>query len=436
MLCKINPSVNGTVTDQEAVAINFLRAIQAITTAAANSTPSVLSQTGPTASPAGADVITQVISNTEGGGWANTANTNITSNYSTSFASPYTLDLSRDSGKSAYPFRKLSFRTNPNYLFSGAYATYPTILVSHGFNTTANAGGNYLLGTTQAMPDAGGVYTSNRFDVNKTDEGTTGYTYTPWSPGVLGGEWLVASTERYFILMSGGLNAAGSTFGPGGMMYVGLRTTQAWEDSYNDNPPIVSVCYDASAYYDNSCGSNASMWTRTLSSSGTVNSTPFWYRINNRPFNATSASVLDTSGNYIDPLTAYSYSTSQWNSFLRDARFHWANEMQIPMCPSAGFSNFKSKIRGYYQVTGPTMDPSTGTFVPPAFPIVFAKNNQGATTAGGTAIGLYKSMSGSDTFLQQYYTPGQTFVVNNEAYYAYVIGNDTLYRDMFLIRKA
>jgi hypothetical protein len=82
------------------------------------------------------------------------------------------------------------------------------------------------------------------------------------------------------------------------------------------------------------------------------------------------------------------------------------------------------------------MDPSTGTFVPPAFPIVFARNNQGATTAGGTAIGLYKSMSGSDTFLQQYYTPGQTFVVNNEAYYAYVIGNDTLYRDMFLIRKA
>lgn len=435
MLCKINPSVNGTVTDQKAIAINFLRAIQAITTAAANSTPSVLSQTAPTASPSGTDVITQVISNAEGGGWANTANTNITSNYNASFASPYTLDLSRDSGKSAYPFRKLSFRTNPNQLFSGSFTTYPQILVSHGFNTTANAGGNYLLGTTQGMPGAGGVYTSNRFDVNKTDESTTSNNVTPWGPGVQGGEWLVASTERYFILMSGGLSSTAG-YGPGAMMYVGLRTTQAWEESYNDNPPIVSVCYDASAYYDNSCGSNASMWTRTLSSSGTVNSTPFWYRINNQPSNATSGAVIDVSGNYVDPLTVYSYSTSQWNSYVRDARYHWANEMQVPMCPSAGFSNFKTKIRGTYQVTGPTMDPSTGTFVPPAFPIVFAKNNQGATTAGGTAIGLYKSMSGSDTFLQQYYTPGQTFVVNNEAYYAYAIGNDPLYRDLFLIRKS
>jgi hypothetical protein len=435
MLCKINPSVNGTVTDQEAIAINFLRAIQAITTAAANTTPSALSQTGPTASPAGADVITQVISNTEGGGWANTANTNITSNYSTSFASPYTLDLSRDSGKSAFPFRKLSFRTNPSYLFNGAYTTYPHILVSHGFNTTANAGGNYLLGTTQTMPASGGSYTSNRFDVNKTDESTTAYSYTPWAPGVQGGEWLVASTERYFILMSGGLSGTAG-YGPGGMMYVGLRTTQAWEDSYNDNPPIASVCYDASYYWDQSCGSNASMWTRTLSSSGTVNSSPYWYRINNQPSNATSTAVLDVSGNYIDPLSCHSTSTSQWNSYIRDPRYFWANEMQLPMCPSAGFGNFKSKVRGNYQVTGPTTDPSTGTFVPPAFPIVFAKNTQGAMTAGGTAIGLYKSMSGSDTFLQQYYTPGQTFVVNNEAYYAYAIGNDGLYRDLFLVRKA
>jgi hypothetical protein len=435
MLCKINPSVNGTVTDQEAVAINFLRAIQAITTAAANTTPSALSQTGPTASPAGADIITQVISNTEGGGWANTANTNITSNYSTTFASPYTLDLSRDSGKSAFPFRKLSFRTNVNYVFNGSYTTYPHILVSHGFNTTANAGGNYLLGTTQAMPAAGGVYTSNRFDVNKTDESTTAYSYTPWAPGVQGGEWLVASTERYFILMSGGLSGTAS-YGPGAMMYVGLRTTQAWEDSYNDNPPIASVCYDASYFWDQSCGSNASMWTRTLSSSGTVNSSPYWYRINNQPSNATSGAVLDVIGNYIYPLSCHSYSTSGWNNYIRDPRYLWANEMQLPFCPSAGFGNFKSKVRGTYQVTGPTTDPSTGTFVPPAFPIVFAKNTQGATTAGGTAIGLYKSMSGSDTFLQQYYTPGQTFVINNEAYYAYVIGNDGLYRDMFLVRKA
>lgn len=234
--------------------------------------------------------------------------------------------------------------------------------------------------------------------------------------------------------MSGGLSATAG-LGPGAMMYVGLRTTQAWEDSYNDNPPVVSVCYDASYYYSYGCGSNASMWTRTLSSSGAVNSSPFWYRINNQP-SSSMGNAMTVTGDYMDPLSAYATQSTSWTTIAQDPRYHWANEMQLPMCPSAGFSNFKSKIRYQYQVTGPVMDPSTGTFVPPAFPIVFARNNQGATTAGGTAIGLYKSMSGSDTFLQQYYAPGQTFVVNNEAYYAYVIGNDTLYRDMFLIRKA
>jgi hypothetical protein len=434
MLCKINPSVNGTVTDQKAIAINFLRAIQAITTAAANSTPSALSQTAPTASPSGTNIITEVISNAEGGGWANTANTNITSNYSATATFPYTLDLSRESGKSAYPFRKLSFRTNPTYNFNSSYDTYPNIMVSHGFNTTANAGGSYLLGTSRVMPTSGGIYTSNRFDVNMTDGTTTAYAYTPWAPGVLGGEWLVASTERYFILMSGGLAASGN-FGPGGMMYVGLRTTQAWEDSYNDNPPIASVCYDASVNYVHGCGSNASVWMRTLSPSGTVNSNPFWYRMDCQSSVAQSAAAGTYTG--WDPLTFFnSGTTTQYATIMGNPYYHWASDIQMPMCPSAGVSNFKSKIRSTYGVTGPTTDPVTGTFVPPAFPIVFAKNTLGATNAGGTAIGLYKSMSGSDTFLQQYYTPGQTFAVNNEAYYPYVIGNNTLYRDMFLIRKA
>jgi len=95
----------------------------------------------------------------------------------------------------------------------------------------------------------------------------------------------------------------------------------------------------------------------------------------------------------------------------------------------------RSKQRGNYAMTGPVSDPLTGTLVPPAFPITFARNKQNSNNSGGTAIGLYKSMGGSDSFMQQYYTPGQTFVVNNEAYYAYAIGNDTLYRDLFLVRK-
>ena len=124
MLCKINPTL-GSATDERARAINWLRAVQAICTASAGSTPSVASVNTPTASPVigtsgSVNVITEVISNTEAGGWNNSPSTNITPNYNTAFASPYQLDLYRDSGKATYPYRKMSFRTNYHTSFAGS----------------------------------------------------------------------------------------------------------------------------------------------------------------------------------------------------------------------------------------------------------------------------------------------------------------------------
>jgi hypothetical protein len=104
------------------------------------------------------------------------------------------------------------------------------------------------------------------------------------------------------------------------------------------------------------------------------------------------------------------------------------------MCGGIG-GLFRGKHRNNTTMTGPVSDPSTGLLVPPAYPITFARHNQTSMNPGGQAIGLYKSMGGSETFMQRYYTPGQTFVVNNEGYYAYSMGNDALYRDLFLIRK-
>ena len=433
MLCKINPTVGGA-TNEQARAMNFLRAIQAICTASAGSTPSVLSQTGATASPSGADVITEIISNTEAGGWTSSANTNITSNYNTSFDQAYQVDLYRDSGKGAYPFRKLSFRTNPWYLFNNSYVSYPCILVSHGFNTTANAGGNYLLNTTTYMPDQGGMTNLYRFDVNHWGGGTNDADYHGFRPGA--GEWLIASTSQYFIAMSGAL---GTTGNPGTVMYVGLRTTNSWENQYDDNPPLASFVYDGGRYYNTCSGSNASMWCRTFGVTGTVNSNPAWYRIKNSVYNSMGNSN-DVLGNYIDPLSGnnYSGSATYWSNIGYDPRYYWSNEMQVPMLPGLGSGVMRSKSRqaAQFGVVPPVSDPATGTFVPPALPITFARNVQQSQNPGGTAIGLYKSLAGSDTYLQQYYTPGQTFVLNNESYYPYVIGNEATWRDMFLIRKA
>jgi hypothetical protein len=428
MLCKINPTLGGA-TDEKARAINFLRAIQAICTASAGSTPSVASITTPTASPvigtAGSvNIITEVISNTEAGGWTSSASTNLTSNYDASFGNQYTVDLYRDSGKATYPYRKLSFRTNPEQSFSG-YSSYPVIGVSHGFNTATDATGSYTLGSSWLETSYYGVTNRHRFDVNFWQDYGVYHGFRPSA-----GEWLIASTDRYFIAMSGAL---GSTGQPGMMMYVGLRTTNLWEDQYDDNPPLASVVYDGSSNFSVSSGSNASMFARTMQTTGVVNSLPAWYRINNTS-NSSFAGQVQTYGTNVDPLSGYNNQGVAFNTIATNPEYYWGNEMQVPMLPGV-FGLMRSKYRSDTVMIGPVSDPVTGTLVPPAFPITFARYKQNSNTSGGNTIGLYKSMGGSDTFMQLYYTPGQTFVINNEAYYAYAIGNLALYRDLFLVRK-
>jgi hypothetical protein len=427
MLCKINATLGGA-TDEKARAINFLRAIQAICTAPEGSTPSVASITAPTESPTigvnnSVDVITEVISNEEAGGWTSSASTTVTSNYNANLSVPYLVDLHRDSGKATYPFQKLSFRTNPNQMFNGSYTTYPMIGVSMGYNTESTATGAYTL-QWEGM-SAGGVSNRYRADVNFWSLATQNN--NGFRPAA--GEWLIASTGNYFIALSGALGNIGL---PGTMMYVGLRTTDAWEEQYADNPPLVSVVYDGGAGYTTGTGVNALMWARTRQLTGVINSLPAWYRIENTATNSLAITPA-ANGQSISPLSGLNLAI--WQAFqIQDSNLLWANEMQLPMLPGAG-GLMRSNYRQTTNITGPVADPVTGTLVPPAFPITFARHKHNSSTSGGTAIGIYKSMGGPDEFMQEYYTPGQTFVVNNEAYYAYAIGNDTLHRDLFLIRK-
>jgi hypothetical protein len=444
MLCKIDATVGGA-TDERARAINFLRALQAICTAPAGSTPSVASVTTPTASPVigtsgSVDVIREVISNTEAGGWTSSTATNITSNYNNSFGTPYTVDLSRNSGKGTYPFRKLTFRTNPYSLFNGSYTSYPFIAISYGFDTSSNPTTNYMNTalTSFDMPAVGGVVNRFRFDVNFCDSDATAQSYVPFRPAA--GEWIIASTERYFIALSGAL---GSTGNPGNVFYAGLRSTNQWEDQYDDNPPLCSFVYDGGPIYLQGTGSNSSMFARTLQTTGQVNSSPAWYRISNQ---GNSSQYLNfgnnqfnvAGGGNVDPLTGVmSHINMNMNGQTlptSNPGYWFANELQTPMLPV--YAGLRSKGRNNVHFLPMVTDPSTGIFTPPALPISISRNLQNSHNAGGQLFGLYKSASGPDSYLNTYFTPGQNFVVNNEAFYPYVIGNDTLYRDMFLIRRA
>lgn len=425
MLCKINATLGGS-TDERARAINFLRALQAICTAPAGSTPSVPSVgTGPTASPSGTNIITEVISNTEAGGWSTSSSTNITPNYNNAFASPYQLDLYRDSGKATYPYRKLSFRTPPTQPFSSTYTTYPRLYCVYGFNTAPDASGNYLLGTNNT---AFTNYETSRYYqiANRDATAANDLTYNRFLAPVAG-EYLIASTERYFMALSGGLGSNSGTF-----MYVGLRTTNAWEDQYDDNPPLVSLTYDGTDTYNQaSSGVGFKAWMRTIQTTGVVNSLPAWFGHEISAFNSYGAPTAPPTQTNICMLSGIGNTSTGWNTF-NDERYHWGANLAVPILP---VGQMRSKFRANATMTGPVTDPTTGTLVPPAYPLTVSRNVQNSQNSGSTLIGVYKSMGGSDLFMQQYYTPGQSFLVNGEYYYPYAIGNDTLYRDLFLIRR-
>jgi hypothetical protein len=428
MLCRINPTVGGA-TDERARALNFLRALQAICTAAAGSTPTCPSQTGPTASPSGTDVILEVISNTEAGGWTSSSSTNITSNYNASFASPYQLDLWRDSGKAVYPFRKMSFRTNPYYMFSSGYTSYPNIMASHGFNTANDASGGYLLGTTINNTATG---TTNAFKMESVywDNDVNSNTYLTWlQPNQ--GEMLIASTDRYFICITG--NVANLTGFQGNFTYMGLRQTQAWEDQYDDNPPICSLTYHGGQWWSSIAGF-ATMWARTINSNGTVNSSPSWYKTGNSAWGGAYNSNPGSNGTNIDPLTGWNNTNSGLQNFTFPS-IYYGNEMQIPMLPHT-YSMVTKRQDSQSHWIPPVTDPATGVFVSPAFPITFARNKNNSFNPGGNAFGVYKGFGGSDAWLSQYWVSGQNYIINNEAYYSYGCGHNQNYRDVFLVRKA
>jgi hypothetical protein len=246
-------------------------------------------------------------------------------------------------------------------------------------------------------------------------------------PGL--GEYLIASTERYFIAMSGGIGN-----GNGCLMYIGLRTTNAWEDQYDDNIPWVSLTYDGTdAYSSASAGVGYKAYMRTMQTTGTVNSSPFWFGGEIRSHNSYAQPVSEgTSLIASDPLSGWGSSGSSWSGYQMNETYNFAFSLQVPILP---YGMMRSKYRNNYGFVGAVADPLTGTMVPPAYPLNCARNVQNSHNSGGTLIGIYKSLSGTDTFMQQYYTPGQTFVVNSEVYYPYAIGNDTNYRDLFLIRK-
>lgn len=443
MLVVIDPK--SATTDEKIRAINLLRAVKAVATAGAGTTPSCLAWTTSTGT-TGAEMIT-VIANTEAGGWSAGAQDSVPSSGGfTTTTDTYKMDLYvTNTGCSTYPHHKFCMAVGDQYnsanLFSGNYTTYPNIIWWYGAHTATNMGtsGAFWTSTTE-IPS-----------FRQTKGATYGNSYGHLMPN--DGAFMMACTANYihFVNLYGtAYTNAGLSYGTNGggnwVVANGYRDTQSWEttSAYAASaPPVCSFAVDCRTNY-NSAGYPAYSWAwmQSINTSNTIVA-PKVYA--NSAFEGSSS----VNGAYMNPVTGSS--GSKGSSFISDMDYQRGNgpdtrSVRVTTSNSIALPLFTMSAHAYNNggsTIPPVWDSSTGALVPPAYPIVFS--NAYCTTTyprmapGGAMKGIYKSLSTANAGynMTNYVTLNQTYVVNGENYFPALTGRDAASSgmDLFLLRK-
>jgi len=495
MFVRFNPTL-GTST-AALRAYNFMRVITAVATSSAGSTPVVHPLTAANTYNTDLNLITEVLGNTEGGGWTvsdpgesgNTAHNLPDATYADSGITgrTYRADFWKPSSKATYPYIK--FTVLPQV--QDTWTTYPYMDIIYGIHTDTRF--NFVAGYAPSGGSGGGTATTGR-NLTAPSNNATAYAAHGIRPNETGTgqgtalisyqDWFLASTPDYFILIHPGFS----------ITYFGIRELNLWEQPYSDNPPIVGFHTPIRAHAAASALPRKMMaWWRLKDGAGEVRIAPFmsfYQDLGSTTFGSNPNGAPLTTGwqrnivtnNYQDIV----YSTSEASAIsrisgdpfggplfrlkgLRDSytrvignaianadnpgtQVNHPNPGQcapannrptpsLPLGPGAGF-NIITSFNSTGPIYPPIVDPNTGILVPCAYPanmmISVSSNNinEAYFNQGGRLYGFYKSLSGADEFMERYYNPGQNFVINNENWYPVVTGTDTLYRDMFLIRRA
>jgi hypothetical protein len=436
MLVKFDPTL-GT-TNASLRAYNFMRIITAVATASANSTPVVPPMTSQNTFNNSLNCITEVIANGEGGGWQ-VSGTNDTNGHNlpdTTYTDAnlnnkiYRADFFKPSGKAQYPY--LKFTVTPQLMTAGAWTSYPymDIIAGAHVDTRYNAIAGYVpVGT--GINGNNGLASVNLTSTENTTTQLPAHGVRPsetaigtGSAGLPRNEWILAVTENYFILIQPWTS----------ITYFGLRTTQPWELGYDDNPPIVGWHTPTWSWttLTNMPKKLMAFW-RLRDGTGTIRPQPYlsFYQSLTENFNYVTVNQFDSQFVSNEVISIRKITGDGRTSPLFNLRANRANYTSTPI-GSNGICYW------------PTTDPATGVQVPCAVPInmqlgivenTVTNQSQMYFNQGGRCLGIFKSLSGSDVFMNNFYTPGQNFVVDGENYYPVITGSDSVFRDMFLIRR-
>jgi len=454
MIITFDPKVGTSVPNNSATYINFLRCVTAACTAAAGTTtltvnPYTASNTIDTSK----NCIVSIDANTEAGGWTTSASHNVPSSGTNTPAvftliasngvitSNYKADFYTASGKSAYPYLKLSFHipiTNPydNYgtdgpVMPGAWESYPVVCSTFGHSTTTDWTDTNFIPTNVTSAHANVNSFSPFKDMSRRVSPYYGSTYNPWymkmSQNTV--QYKIAVTANYCIIWEvntasnsyvNGYNSSNYIFTGdysyyqryGSIIYHGLRETQGWENAYNDNPPWASWGYLHSAVNRTSGGGSYYHYP--------TNSVGAWMRTQTNTSQVSAPAMRSVQNTYNVSTTTDVTMTAYNNQALQVPLFKTRNADGPYMGATTATLN------------PPQADPVTGLQVPGAYPIIIRSTVDGAYNPGGACRGIYKSLSMTFANMKNYWTAAnQTFIINGETYIPLVIRED-----MWLIRSA
>jgi hypothetical protein len=230
MLCKII-----TTGDQKSQEIQLIKAIRAVATAAAGSTPSaVCSTVYNNASSSPYEVIT-VLDNTTAGGWSVHADgTNLRNAVE---AGTYTefLQLYSTTGKSSLPYAWIKFISS----YTQTTAPPQAIFCFWGFSAaTSNltADGNNIANHHSASDSTN----SGTVAIGSNSTGATDH-YRPMTFGNAFQRTYYIGCNSEYIHIQQGTAPSDGYYSSGAFIHFGTRTNSTWEDGYSDNPYWVGL---------------------------------------------------------------------------------------------------------------------------------------------------------------------------------------------------
>lgn len=310
MLVQINTEVGGVSTDDKTRFFNFQACLHAVATAAAGSTPVVNPVITSTSLKNSSHNCITVLSNAEAGGWQSGVSTNVTAatTFNTNFSTPYTVDLFNYSGKTTYPFYRMTF-SNYQYAFNGSFTSYPQL--------------DQWCGHTSSDPTTV-AFTSDTSYFNSTWSGgrnqnnTSTYQATSYPNGLhmmickSAQPIYISCTATYMIITT-----------PYDIFYFGQRSIAPWELTRSDNPPWVTFGHSGhQGSYPNTAPNNYpycshyQAWTSLVSPEGSHVTTPRklghsrqYNNYSNAPnilcqvMNASTSAYTISTGNGLQPAT-------------------------------------------------------------------------------------------------------------------------------------